>query len=199
MNRKSLINKDWEEAFYWEGCPLCYLTQKALRNYMENFLYENVNDVSLRKEIREKGGFCENHHLQLLTFRDLLGVSIVYEDIIKNYIIPSLKKGEVPKIKSCIFCEKEEEYEKLYIQGLSEVLKNQESFNLWKEIAYDFCNPHKEKIKILSPETYRKIEPYLSEKRRKYPEYFYKSFPWDKDYSEIFLKKLRILESKKGK
>ncbi|MGC8813932.1 DUF6062 family protein [Dictyoglomus sp.] len=199
MKGKSLIHKNWEEAFHWEGCPLCYLVQKALRSYMENFLYENVNDVLLRKSIREKGGFCENHHLQLLTFRDFLGISIIYEDIIKNFIIPSLKNKEIPETKSCIFCEKEEEYEKLYIQSLSEVLKNQETFNLWKEIAYDFCQPHKEKIKTISPDTYKRIEPYLSHKKRKYPEYFYESFSWDKDYSELFLKKLRILELKKPK
>jgi len=199
MKGKSLIHKNWEEAFYWEGCPLCFLVQKSIRSYMENFLYESVNDFAIRKMIREKGGFCEDHFLQLTTYRDLLGISIIVEDLIKNFVIPNLKKKEIPKLKSCLFCEKEEEYENTYILSLDEIFKNQETFNLWKDKAHDFCIPHKEKIKKILPELYKKIEPFLSNKEKKYPDYYYKSFYWDKDYSEIFLKKIRLIESKKLK
>lgn len=199
MKKKNLLHKNWEEAFYWEGCPLCFLVQKSIRGYMENFLYESINDPSIRRIIREKGGFCEIHFLQLTTFRDLLGISIILEDLIKNFILPNLIKKEVPKVKSCIFCEKEEEYEKMYILSLNDILKDQETFQLWKDYAYDFCKPHKEKIKSLSSELYKKIEPFENAKKRKYPEYYYKSFYWDKDYSELFLKKLRIMEFKRLK
>jgi hypothetical protein len=198
-NNKSLLHLSWETAFFWEGCPLCFLVQKSLRSYMENILYESVNDPSLRKEIREKGGFCEEHSLQLFSFNDLLGISIIYEDIIKNYTLPNLRKKIIANNISCIFCEKEKEYERLYILALEEVLRNKDSFELWKENAYDFCQLHKELIKNTAPNLYKKIEPFLNTKKRKYPEYIYKAFPWDRDFAELFLKKLQMMRYNKIK
>ncbi len=196
--KKDLLYIAWKESFLWEGCPLCFLIEKSIRNSVEHFLYENINDPKLREIIRKNNGLCERHFLQLLSFQDLLGTSILLEDLTKNVILPSLKSSAIPQIKQCIFCEKEREYENLHISKLEEILEDPEDFKFWKEKAYSFCIPHMEKIKnSIHQNLWEKMEPILSDKPKKYPEYLYGTFHWKQNHAEFFLKKIRILDSKK--
>ncbi|MGB9857363.1 MAG: DUF6062 family protein [Dictyoglomaceae bacterium] len=192
---KNFAHIAWEEAFLWEGCPLCFLVNKSLWKIEDNFLYEMVNDPQLREKIKENNGFCPEHTLQLLNFNDTLGISIIFEDIIKNVIIPLLRKKILPEKINCIFCEKEREILELYISILPDVLRTEKGFLLWKEKAYSFCFPHLEIIKEKVPkDIWEIIEKENTIKKKRYPEYLYGSPLWNKDYSILFLKKLRLQE-----
>ncbi len=189
--RKNFAHIAWEEAFLWEGCPLCFLINKTLWKTEDNFLYELVNDPKTRERIRKGNGFCPEHAIQLLNFKDTLGISIIFEDLIKNVIVPSLLKKNLPEGINCIFCEKEKEILNLYLSTLPDIFIDEESSLLWKEKAYSFCLPHWEIIKKKLPENLLKfIE--AKDKKKKYPEYLFGSPLWDKDYSILFLKKIRI-------
>ncbi|HTR82453.1 MAG TPA: DUF6062 family protein [Bacteroidota bacterium] len=65
-----------------KGCPVCILSRQGVRRYVDNLLYENVNDPATRKMLRSSLGFCFVHSQLLLQAGDALGVSILYADII---------------------------------------------------------------------------------------------------------------------
>jgi hypothetical protein len=45
------------EACRSPGCPVCRLSQRAVRRYLVNLFYENVNDGNLRAQLRKSLGF----------------------------------------------------------------------------------------------------------------------------------------------
>ncbi|MEN2983418.1 MAG: DUF6062 family protein [Dictyoglomaceae bacterium] len=190
---KNFTHIAWEEAFLWEGCPLCFLINKSLWKIEDNFLYELVNDPQIREKIRKGNGFCAEHTVQLLNFKDSLGISIILDDLIRNVIIPSLSKKTLPEKINCFICEKEEEILNIYLSVLPELLTNEKSFNLWRKFAYSFCFPHLEIIRKKLPDNIVKIIE-SQDKKKKYPEYLYGSPLWDRDYSMLFLKKIRMRE-----
>jgi len=186
---------DWEDAFYWEGCPLCFLLNKALWRIEDNFLYELVNDTKIRDEIRKNGSFCERHTLQLLNFKDTFGLAIVFKDIIENFIIPNILKGNIVSSINCFFCKKEMEILDLYISSIPKIFEDKELTLLWREKSYAFCIPHLNILRDKLPShIWKEIKEENEKKKKKYPEYIYSSPLWDKDYSELFLKKIRIKE-----
>ncbi|PMQ01688.1 MAG: hypothetical protein CBR30_04575 [Dictyoglomus sp. NZ13-RE01] len=188
MGSKSFVYIDWEEALYWDGCPLCFLINKNIWRAEENFLYELVNDVKIREKVRESGGFCSEHMLQLLNFKDTLGVAIVIEDVIKNNVIPSLKNRRLPEDVNCMFCEKEKELLETYLSVLPEVLKEDKNISIFKKRDFGFCYPH-ERIII---ERYPFLETIIKKDTLKSAEYIYGSYPWEKDYYNLFSKKLKV-------
>jgi hypothetical protein len=70
------------------GCPLCRLVQAGVRRYLQNLFYESVNDIDLRKQLRDSLGFCGEHARISLQpgVGDALGVSIIYNDILTNLL-----------------------------------------------------------------------------------------------------------------
>ena len=118
------------DALKGQGCPVCFVIKKYSRKFMDDFLYESVNDSGLRKEIRESAGFCNRHSWQLQKFGDGFGLGIVYEDLMRfilkrleetdgssasiKAILKQLDKDEQAK-KSCIVCKEEKDVEGRYI------------------------------------------------------------------------------------
>ena len=70
------------EAFR-EGCPLCVLMRYSVAAFLENFLYECVNDPSVRKKLHTGLGFCPRHSWQLRKFGDGFGQAIIYADLLE--------------------------------------------------------------------------------------------------------------------
>ena len=62
--------------------------QAGLRHYLQNLYYESVNDIELRKQLRDSLGFCREHARISLQpgVGDALGVSIIYNDILTNLL-----------------------------------------------------------------------------------------------------------------
>jgi len=75
------------EAFQDAGvCALCELESRSMRRYLDNLLYENVNDVGIRGDLTRSRGYCRRHAHMLLEFADGLGTAILYRDQVKLFI-----------------------------------------------------------------------------------------------------------------
>lgn len=73
------------ESFRENGCPLCSRNKTAANNYIDNLLYENVNDPEIRKRLRESLGFCSVHSQLLLQLSDSFGTAIIYSDLLSQF------------------------------------------------------------------------------------------------------------------
>jgi len=67
-------------------CALCELESRSVRRYLENLLYEHVNDVGVRGDLVGSRGYCHRHAHLLLECADGLGTAILYEDQAKLFL-----------------------------------------------------------------------------------------------------------------
>lgn len=65
------------------GCPVCRLTLRSVRRYLDNIMYEAVNDPGVRAELRAARGYCNQHAWQLTEGSGhVLGIGIIQRDIV---------------------------------------------------------------------------------------------------------------------
>lgn len=127
------------------GCPVCHVGHEAGHFYLDNLLWESVNDPGLRTEILAALGFCESHYRQLMNFGgERLGVAIIQKAVMQEAVRhlegrptparPSfvqrlqdrLRRGRAEENSSegsvplgpCPACRHESEVEERVIQGL---------------------------------------------------------------------------------
>lgn len=88
---------DLRDAFGKPGCPVCRLLEEGSRRYLDQLLYEQVNDPGTRDVLRATRGFC-NWHAWML--REILnsasGVSILYSDFLAETIRTLKRMPERP-------------------------------------------------------------------------------------------------------
>lgn len=77
-NEKSLPHFKLEEALRQEGCALCRLVENTAHAYLDNLMYELVNDPAVQDEFKSSLGFCNRHAYQALKMREGLGMAILY-------------------------------------------------------------------------------------------------------------------------
>jgi len=122
-----------------EGCPICFLIKKAVGGFMDNFLYECVNDTGTRQEIKAAQGFCNRHAWQLRKLGDGFGQAIVYhnlmEDALKLIVSPAAPK------EICIFCKQEKDVQERYISQFKESFDDPE-FSHHYQNSFGLCLPH---------------------------------------------------------
>lgn len=73
-------------------CPVCHLVLKAVSRYLDNLLYESVNDPGMRRAIRRARGFCNQHAWQLREIGGALGVAIIHRDVLET-VRRSIQQG----------------------------------------------------------------------------------------------------------
>jgi hypothetical protein len=138
-----------------EGCPICFLVKKTTHKFMDDFLYESVNDPGVRQEIKASQGFCNLHAWQLQKFGDGFGQAIVYSDLM-NAVLKELEEiNESISVKEllkrinlgtatrqiCIFCKQEKDAEERYISVFWESFDDPE-FNFHYKDSFGLCLPH---------------------------------------------------------
>lgn len=138
-----------------EGCPICLLMKKGTRKFMDDFLYESVNDPNLRREVKDSQGFCNRHAWQLQKFGEGFGQAIVYSDLM-NMLLKRIEKigrslsikealkrisPAVSKQECCIFCKQEKDTEERYIAVFWENFDDPE-FNINYKTSFGLCIPH---------------------------------------------------------
>jgi hypothetical protein len=76
------------EAFDKQGCPICrLLTEHSLR-YLDALVYEQVNDVGLRRKLRAARGLCNWHAWQAAKVAaSAHGVAIIANDLITEEVM----------------------------------------------------------------------------------------------------------------
>jgi uncharacterized protein DUF6062 len=66
------------------GCPVCRCVTDDARQYLDNLLYEQVNDPDTRRRLRASWGFCNWHAWMLRDVSDpAFGSAILYDDFLR--------------------------------------------------------------------------------------------------------------------
>jgi len=130
------------DSFNEEGCPLCFLTKSSVTRYLDSFLYENVNDAGIRRELHRSGGFCNAHAWQLTDFAvGRLGIAIVYQDLISR-AAKELTRSLLKEDKSlCPACRVAQESEKRYTKAFADSLDDEGFFKEYTASA-GLCLSH---------------------------------------------------------
>ncbi len=145
-----------------QSCPVCELINESTEKLIHTILYEFVNDPQIRSSLRTMG-FCKKHaqmieeHLQKHPELGLLGIAIIYEDML-DQSIKILQDGEFSalKVENCYLCEREEQTEKIYINSFGKILSDVEGMTLFSQNNFVFCLDHFIKIYQLVDETARR-------------------------------------------
>ncbi len=77
---------DLRQAFGEPGCALCRLLAQAADGYIDGMLWELVNDVELRQELKQTKGYCREHAWLLVRYGVSLGAAIMTKDIIDTLL-----------------------------------------------------------------------------------------------------------------
>jgi hypothetical protein len=85
--QKDMGHFDLIEACAEPGCPVCRLSLKLTRRYVDSILYEYVNDPGVRDEIRQSRGYCNEHAWWMPDIRGAgLGVAIIQRDVVQTVL-----------------------------------------------------------------------------------------------------------------
>jgi hypothetical protein len=83
--RRHTTEYDLLDAFAAPGCPICRLTQRAVRRYLEALAAEGVTDVEARAQLRAAHAFCARHARQWADRASgVLGTAIIYQDVLQS-------------------------------------------------------------------------------------------------------------------
>ena len=137
---KSTTHFELKESLEQDGCAVCRLVSKAGHDYLDNLLYELVNDPDVQKEFRDSLGPCNRHAYEMLDMRDALGISILYRVVVRQEIEhlsqvpgtsepsstllgifsqPSSGQQSIPEPGSgCMVCRSEKKSEERYLRTL---------------------------------------------------------------------------------
>ena len=75
------------EAFGQPDCGVCRVVDNAVLGYIDMFLYENVNNLARRAEIRAARGFCTTHAGLVMTgYGRKQSISLLQQDIVNDVI-----------------------------------------------------------------------------------------------------------------
>ena len=145
---KGLPHQKLEEALREqdERCAVCRLVNQTGRRYLDNLLYELVNDPEVQAEFRESLGFCSRHAYLMLGMGNGLGTAILYRAATRELLkllshIPDAPKPQVslrtllgrrskerltfPEPGTgCMVCRSEEMAEETYLQVLLDSAQN---------------------------------------------------------------------------
>ncbi len=86
MHAKSSAYYELIEAMSHPGCPICQMVDRAVRQYVDAFFYENINNIARRAEIREARGYCSVHGALLAGHARALGTAIIQHDVINDVL-----------------------------------------------------------------------------------------------------------------
>jgi hypothetical protein len=139
-SNKSFSHYDLVDALRSRGCAVCRLVNQAGHRYLDNLLYELVNDPGVQKEFKGSLGLCNRHAYQLLDFGDGLGTAVLYRAATRKLLelLPAASNGSRPRASlrallgrppkadpvipepgiGCMVCRSEGEAEERYLRAL---------------------------------------------------------------------------------
>lgn len=214
------MNRDmvWHELFdrmQNDSCPICDLIHNRTKRSMDGFLYESVNDVTLRSKICKSNGFCNYHAYMLMGMGDPLAHALIYNDLLESAIdnIRTLnlkQKNLFQSHEECMFCEQAKEGERSYLGAFIDAFEDDE----FKEKYINescLCLPHLELIKNLkkqgknytnkivdiSLKKYQSLINNLLEIKRK-SDYRFSHEPWTEQEKSAWEKAVVAINAKRG-
>ena len=133
---------DLLELFSESGCPICSYKKTFEEQSLDGLFYEFVTDPEIRQKLRDQGGFCQDHLRRVFDTRpSILGMSIVYEDLLNAY----LKNENHSTLKNCPLCN----LWKDKIHHLENILKKhwKDFKNAWGKHTF-ICIIHQNEIQL---------------------------------------------------
>jgi hypothetical protein len=91
---------DLKEALNREGCAVCRLVARSGRSYLDNLLYEQVNDEEAQREFRASLGLCGRHADRMLEAGNGLGAAILYGAATRELADLLSRTRDAPKPKT---------------------------------------------------------------------------------------------------
>lgn len=221
------MSKDmvWHELYDSIGddeCPVCRLVKKTVDQFIDAFLYENVNDPKLRKQLKESKGLCYSHAWLLQSYGDPLSHAIIYGDLLKevvdiidkNPLIVGKKQNfslyeHLKPNSKCMICELTEQTQNTYLKVIDEFLCVDEVLRAKFNDSGLLCVPHLKELILLSKNEkslkliqditsckYKKTIYNLSEIQRK-NDYRFSDEPWTDQERDAWSKAVRIMVGEK--
>ncbi len=154
---------DLREALSQSGCPVCRLVERDTGRYLDNLLWENVNDPGLRREVRRALGFCRDHTRMLVSRPGAsLGLALIARDVWRE-IQRATETVRLPAPKTrraraaapaadllarltpqgeCPACAYARAMEDLYLDVLLERLLGEDSLLAAYQASEGLCLPH---------------------------------------------------------
>lgn len=126
------------------GCAICSCVGQSRRRFLEDLMYENVNDVGLRDRLRKGGGFCLRHVRALLDRKQPLGTAILYGDLLRQRLRSFAARGgprALPLAQDCPLCQVESESARRASEVFAYALDAGRLQAEW-EASEGFCWPH---------------------------------------------------------
>ncbi len=127
-----------KESFNSNGCPICYIIDRQMKDFMFWFEREGYHEYSSIKALFKHSCICERHKKQILNLKDKLNNTFellieMEEKEIKELMEARSPKRKVKEIeKNCRFCMEEKRIEEHAI----------ETFVNSKELAEDYLSSH---------------------------------------------------------
>jgi len=134
-------------------CPLCDLDNASVQKYMEDMLYESVNDRGLRGKLVKQKGFCDVHGELMLKCGDALGIAILHIDQIQLLLdhlnntssifskIKNTDRSGWTEHSGCIICEVRRTAGKRHIENFIELMDDDTMKNYLDKFL-GFCAKH---------------------------------------------------------
>lgn len=154
--RRRRMGRDmlWYELFDCmknDNCPICELVHKRTVQSMDGFLYESVNDGTIRNKISHSNGLCNFHAYMLKDMGDPLAHAIIYTDLLRkaahNIRSPNIRQAlQYQSHEECLFCLQEHESESTYIKAFIVAFPDQEFKKQYQDNGL-LCLPHLELVK----------------------------------------------------
>ena len=128
---------DLSDACDSDGCPVCSVAEEQERRFVESLFYEKVNDPGVRRRLRDAGGICPRHLELLLRMGDLLGLTILVDDVL-DHAAGHLAEGKAGR---CFLCPVSRERQENLTATLAAALAGQD---FWKklEVSPGLCLRH---------------------------------------------------------
>lgn len=148
MNPRNFAEIKIIEAFekQTDDCPICELIYTSVEKFIEEILYEFVNDPNTRSRLRH--GICSKHVLAIENTLNnhpelgLLGLAIIYEDIMSEMIKDMVKNCHTES--ECLFCKHESESEKIYVETCTSFISD--ILSIYEKSKRILCRDHYWKI-----------------------------------------------------
>lgn len=140
MTKRDVLQDDLQEALAQQGCGICRISHRAVSRLLELVLYDQVNEASVRKHVREGLGYCNRHAWQMRELRgSALGLTLLYRDALLQMqeqvqaAPPADVRGRFDKVRAqiaralsprqeCFGCRQQREIEGRYLNSFIHLL-----------------------------------------------------------------------------
>jgi hypothetical protein len=148
-------------ALHQSGCVVCRLTLRSVARLLQSVAYEQVNDLSLRAQLRKRRGFCTVHaHQWLREAHSVLGTALIYKDVLQAALgdldsptsngqrgrllrgLLGSNAAEAGEAAPCPACQTQAEAEARYLEALQALLATDAACAAEFDASDGLCRRH---------------------------------------------------------